>query len=58
MSAKISLQAEHGQSAVIDSIVDSAEYLEVFGEQRGALRTVLELPRRSLNSGIPHARRS
>jgi phycoerythrin-associated linker protein len=31
MSAKISLQAEHGQAAVIDSIVDSAEYLEVFG---------------------------
>ena len=32
MSAKISLQAEHGQAAVIDSIVDSAEYLEVFGD--------------------------
>ncbi len=31
MSAKISLQAEHGVDAVIDSIVDSAEYLEVFG---------------------------
>ena len=32
MSAKITLQAEHGQAAVIDSIVDSAEYLEVFGD--------------------------
>jgi phycoerythrin-associated linker protein len=31
ISAKISLQAEYGQAAVIDSIVDSAEYLEVFG---------------------------
>ena len=31
MSQKISLQAEKGQAAVIDSIIDSAEYLEVFG---------------------------
>ena len=31
VSAKISIQADHGQEAVIDSIVDSAEYLEVFG---------------------------
>lgn len=31
ISAKIALQAAHGQGAVIDSIVDSAEYLEVFG---------------------------
>jgi phycoerythrin-associated linker protein len=31
ISSKICLQAEHGQAAVIDSIVDSAEYLEVFG---------------------------
>ena len=31
ISAMITLQAEHGQGALIDSIVDSAEYLEVFG---------------------------
>ena len=31
VSSKISLLAEHGHDAVIDSIVDSAEYLEVFG---------------------------
>ena len=31
VSAKIALQAEHGHSALIDSIIDSAEYLEVFG---------------------------
>ena len=29
--AKIALLSEHGHDAVIDSIVDSAEYLEVFG---------------------------
>ena len=31
ISAKISLLAEHGHDALVDSIVDSAEYLEVFG---------------------------
>ena len=31
VSAMIALQAEHGQDALIDSIVDSAEFLEVFG---------------------------
>ena len=31
ISAKIALLSEHGHDAVIDSIVDSAEYLEVFG---------------------------
>ncbi|EAU72910.1 phycobilisome rod-core linker polypeptide [Synechococcus sp. RS9916] len=31
VSAKIALQAEHGHDALIDSIIDSAEYLEVFG---------------------------
>ena len=31
ISAMITLQAEQGQGALIDSIVDSAEYLEVFG---------------------------
>ena len=31
ISAKIALMSEHGHDAVIDSIVDSAEYLEVFG---------------------------
>ena len=31
ISAKVSMLAEHGQDALIDSIVDSAEYLEVFG---------------------------
>ena len=31
VSGKISMLAEHGHDAVIDSIVDSAEYLEVFG---------------------------
>ena len=31
VSQKISLQAEHGIDALIDSLVDSAEYLEVFG---------------------------
>jgi phycoerythrin-associated linker protein len=31
VSAMITLQAEHGQDALIDSIVDSAEFLEVFG---------------------------
>lgn len=31
ISAKIALLAEQGQDALIDSIVDSAEYLEVFG---------------------------
>ena len=31
ISAKIALQAEHGHDGLVDSIVDSAEYLEVFG---------------------------
>jgi len=31
ISTKIALLSEHGHDAVIDSIVDSAEYLEVFG---------------------------
>ena len=31
IGAKIALQAEHGHDALIDSIIDSAEYLEVFG---------------------------
>ena len=31
ISAKISLLAEHGHDGLVDSIVDSAEYLEVFG---------------------------
>ncbi|QNJ18848.1 rod linker polypeptide (Lr)/ C-phycoerythrin I and II-associated [Synechococcus sp. A18-25c] len=31
ISAKIALLSEHGHDTVIDSIVDSAEYLEVFG---------------------------
>ncbi len=31
ISAKIAIQAAHGQEALIDSLVDSAEYLEVFG---------------------------
>ena len=31
VSQKISLQAESGHAALIDSIIDSAEYLEVFG---------------------------
>ncbi|BEV36096.1 phycobilisome rod-core linker polypeptide [Synechococcus sp. M16CYN] len=31
MSSKISLQAAYGHDALIDSIIDSAEYLEVFG---------------------------
>ncbi|RCL54404.1 MAG: phycobilisome linker polypeptide [Synechococcus sp. MED-G71] len=31
VSAKISMLAEHGYEAVIDSFIDSAEYLEVFG---------------------------
>ena len=31
ISTKIALMSEHGHDAVIDSIVDSAEYLEVFG---------------------------
>ena len=31
ISAKIALLAEHGHDGLVDSIVDSAEYLEVFG---------------------------
>ncbi|MAB55531.1 MAG: phycobilisome linker polypeptide [Synechococcus sp. CPC35] len=31
ISAKICLLSEHGHDALIDSIIDSAEYLEVFG---------------------------
>ena len=31
IGSKIALQAEHGHDALIDSIIDSAEYLEVFG---------------------------
>ena len=31
ISSKIALLAEHGHDGLVDSIVDSAEYLEVFG---------------------------
>ena len=48
MSAHISLLASAGHDAVIDSIIDSAEYIEVFGMKQFHILVPLLLPQEFL----------